>query len=324
MEHDAAAVEGMATGGSRARRLLNVTVLMGGPSAEREVSFMSGRAIADGLQRVGHRVARDDIDPRDVSALDAEDIDVVFIALHGQFGESGEVQQLCEARRLRYTGSGPRASKLGLDKAASKQLFKRAGLHTPDWMIIEQYHSAAQRAGWLAEIAPPVVLKPVDGGSSVDITIARDERQRDEVVEELIDRYGRAMVERYVAGRELTVSILGTRALPVMEIVPAREFYDYTAKYADDAGTRYIFDHGLGGQVAESVSAAAIAAHQAIGARDVSRVDFVLDADGVAQVIEINTIPGFTGHSLLPMAAAKVGISFDELVDSLVNMAADR
>ena len=327
MTQDRAATDGKVGGGDktpRAKRLLNVTVLMGGPSAERDVSLLSGEAVADGLERAGHIVTRADIDERDAGALDAGGIDVIFIALHGQFGESGDVQQLCEARGLRYTGSGPRASRLGLDKAASKQLFKRAGLSTPDWMVIEQYHSPAQRAGWLAEIDLPVVLKPVDGGSSVDIIIAREPGQRDEFLEGLIDRYGRAMLERLVPGRELTVSILGDRALPVMEIVPAREFYDYTAKYADDAGTQYVFDHGLGDEVVASVSAAARAAHEAIGARDMSRVDFILDDDGVPQVLEINTIPGFTSHSLLPMAAEKVGVPFDGLVDRLVQMAADR
>ena len=288
MTQDRAATDGKVGGGDktpRAKRLLNVTVLMGGPSAERDVSLLSGAAVADGLERAGHIVTRAALDERD---------------------------------------AGPRASRLGLDKAASKQLFKRAGLSTPDWMVIEQYHSPAQRAGWLAEIDLPVVLKPVDGGSSVDIIIAREPGQRDEFLEGLIDRYGRAMLERLVPGRELTVSILGDRALPVMEIVPAREFYDYTAKYADDAGTQYVFDHGLGDEVVASVSAAARAAHEAIGARDMSRVDFILDDDGVPQVLEINTIPGFTSHSLLPMAAEKVGVPFDGLVDRLVQMAADR
>jgi len=324
MEPESAATEGTERKTDRRKRLLNVTVLMGGPSAEREVSFQSGSAIAEALERVGHRVTRADITPESVSSLDAEGIDVVFIALHGQFGESGEVQQLCEERGLPYTGSDPVASQLGLDKAASKQIFRRAGLTTPEWMIIEEHHAPAKRAKWLLELSPPVVLKPVNGGSSVDITIARDAAQRDEALEELLDKYGRGMLEEYVEGRELTVGILGDEALPVLEIVPAGEFYDYHAKYADDSGTRYVFDHGLPPDVVDSVAQAAMKAHQAIGARDMSRVDFILDSAGAVNVIEINTIPGFTSHSLLPMAAAKVGIRFDELVDRLVAMAAGR
>ena len=303
---------------------LNITVLMGGPSAEREVSLMSGRAIAAGLERKGHRVRRADILPHDPRALDREDIDVVFIALHGEYGESGDVQSLCEQRGLAYTGSGPMASKLALDKAATKQLAKQAGVSTPDWMIIEEFHSPRQYRPWLAELPPPVVVKPVNGGSSVDITIARTPEQRDQAMEELIDDYGRVMLERFVAGRELTVGILGEEALPALEIVPSREFYDYEAKYADGSGTRYVFDHGLPADAVEAAEAAALRVHRTLGCRDMSRVDFILNGSAVPQLLEINTIPGFTAHSLLPMAAARVGIGFDELVDRIARMALAR
>ncbi len=310
--------------GGRTTQVLDITVLMGGPSSEHEVSLLSGAAIADGLQHVGHRVTRADIMPDETSALDRSGTDVVFIALHGEYGESGEVQALCEARGLRYTGSAPRASELAMDKAASKQICKRAGLATPDWMIIEQFHTPQQLAKWLGELPPPVVLKPVDGGSSVDIIIARDEPERDAALEYLLDKYGRAMLERFVAGREVAVSVLGDEPLPVLEIIPARKFYDYTAKYADDAGTKFVFDHGLSDQAAKAVQAAAMTAHRELGCRDMSRSDFILDGDGVTHFLEINTIPGFTSHSLLPMAAAKIGIGFDELVDRLVAMAMQR
>ena len=303
---------------------LDVTVLMGGPSSEREVSMASGTAIADGLVRVGHRVTRADISPTDCSALDRAGIDVVFIALHGDFGESGGVQAMCEARGLRYTGSGPKASEQAIDKAASKQIFKRAGLKTPDWMILEEFHPPHKVRRWLSEIPPPVVIKPVDGGSSVDITIARDEARRDRAIDEMVDKYGRIMLERLVEGREMTVGILGDEPLPVLEVIPAREFYDLTAKYSDDAGTRYEFDHGLSDEAAAALRADAMTAHRSLDCRDMSRVDFILDADGVGQVLEINTIPGFTSHSLLPMAAAKVGIGFDDLVGRIVGMAMQR
>jgi len=308
----------------RTTDLFDVTVLLGGPSTEREVSLMSGEAVAAALARGGHHVRKADISPSDVSALDRESIDVVFIALHGEFGESGEVQELCERRGLRYTGAGPRASRIGLDKAASKQLFKQAGLATPDWMIVEEFHTPATYRPWLDEFNLPVVVKPVTGGSSVDVTIARAAAARDEALEALLDRYGRALVEKYVAGRELTVGVLGDRPLPVLEVIPAGEFYDLHAKYDDDAGTRYVFDHGLDEALAARVRRDAMTAHEAVGCRDMSRVDFVLDDDATPQVLEINTIPGFTSHSLLPMAAARVGIDFDELADRLVRMAAGR
>jgi len=322
MDEKRHATEGAQAGDSAGA--LDITVLMGGPSSEREVSLVSGSAIADALDRLGNSVTRADISPSDTSALDRDGIDVVFIALHGDFGESGEVQRLCEARGLRYTGSGPRASELAMDKAASKQIFRQAGLATPDWMIIEEFHQPSVYRKWLMEIPPPVFLKPVGGGSSVDVAFAADERQRDLALEGLLDKYGRALIERYVEGRELTVSILGRQALPVLEVVPAKGFYDYSAKYDDDAGTDYVFDHGLPRETCQSVQSAAMAAHEALGCRDMSRVDFILDEAGTPYLLEVNTIPGFTSHSLLPMAAKKVGIGFDELIDRLVRMAMSR
>ena len=301
--------------------LLDITVLMGGPSAEREVSLLSGEAVASALERVGHRVTRADISPRDTSALDREGVDVVFIALHGEFGESGGVQALCEERGLKYTGSRARASGLAIDKAAAKQICKRAGLVTPDWMILEDFHPPEQTAAWLAELPPPVVVKPVDGGSSVDVIIARDAAQRDGAIEDLLDKYARVLVEQFVAGREITVGILGDQALPVLEILPAEEFYDYHAKYADDAGTKYTFDLGLDEEVLRAVQRDALTAHTALDCRHMSRVDFLLDASGEAHFLEVNTIPGFTSHSLLPMAAKRVGIDFEQLVHRIAIMA---
>lgn len=303
---------------------LDITVLMGGPSRERDVSIMSGRAIAAALEQRGHRVTCSDITPRETQALDREGVDLVFIALHGEFGESGEVQQLCEERGVRYTGSGPRASRLGMDKAASKQIFKRAGLSTPDWMIIERFHPPEQVCRWLEEIELPVVVKPVNGGSSVDITICRDETSRIGAMDELIDLYGRAMIERYVPGRELTVGILGQQALPVLEIRPHHDFYDYHAKYADEADTEYTFEHGLDEATLARLQGDALRAHEELRCRDLSRVDFMLGDDGVPQVLEINTIPGFTSHSLLPKAAARAGIDFEDLVDRIARMAMAR
>lgn len=304
--------------------VLDITVLMGGPGSEREVSLLSGEAIADALERLGHTVWRCDIAPNDTDALRREGIDVVFIALHGDFGESGGVQQLCESAGLRYTGSGPKASELAMDKAASKQIVKRIGVPTPDWMIIEEYHGPAQVASWLAELDVPVVVKPVDGGSSVDVTIAHTHAERDEALEDLLDRYGRGMIERFVTGREVTVGILGDQALPVLEILPDGAFYDYRAKYSDDAATRYTFDHGLDPAVVERLQTHALSAHRSLGCRDMSRVDFILDADGVGWMLEVNTIPGFTSHSLLPKAAEKAGIDFDELCERIVRMAMAR
>ncbi len=300
---------------------LDITVLMGGPSNEREVSLMSGRAVADALTGAGHSVTCADISPSDPSALDRAGIEVVFIALHGRFGESGEVQELCEIRQLRYVGSAPRASELAMDKAAAKQIFRRAGLVTPDWMILEDYHSPDEIANWLTELPLPVVVKPIDDGSSIDITIADSAASRDAAIDAMIDNDGRAMVEAFVPGRELTVGIIGEQTLPLIEIVPARPFYDFDAKYADDTETQFIFDHGLDAAIVEAANDAALTAHRALNCRDMSRVDFILDDAGRLQVLELNTIPGFTNHSLVPMAAVHAGISFEDLADRLVQMA---
>ena len=324
MDETVAAKDGSVIDLPQTARALDITVLMGGPSSEREISLLSGAAVAEALETAGHQVTRADISPQDVTALDREGMDVVFIALHGDFGESGEVQMLCERRGLRYTGSNERASRVGMDKAASKQILKRGGLITPDWMIVEEFHSADQAARWLEELPPPVVLKPVDGGSSVDITIAADPRQRDAVLEGLLDKYSRAMLERYLPGREFTVGIISNVALPVVEIVPDGEFYDYRAKYDDDAGTEYVLDHGLDEQTVRRMRGDAIKAHRILGCRDLSRVDFILDQDGVPNILEINTIPGFTSHSLIPKAAAAAGISFEKLVDGIAAMAMNR
>lgn len=302
---------------------LNITVLMGGPSNERDISLLSGEAIASALERSGHGVTRADIAPVDTRALDAPGIDVVFIALHGDFGESGQVQQLCEDRRLQYIGSSPRASELAMDKAAAKQLFRRAGLTTPDWIVVEEYDPPSETAGRVAAMGLPVVLKPLNGGSSVDVTIAPDAATRDAALAELLDTYSRAMVEQFVAGRELTVSVLGGHVLPTLEIIPPGGFYDKRAKYTD-CGTRYVFDHGLDDQTVRALQGAAMQAHLELNCRDLSRVDFILDRANVPAVLEINTIPGFTSHSLLPMAAAKAGISFERMVDGIAAMAAAR
>ena len=304
-------------------RPADITVLMGGPSNEREVSLQSGRAVAEALRRCGHRVAAADISPEDASALDRAGIEVVFIALHGAFGESGDAQRLCQQRGLPYVGSGPAASALAMDKVASKQAFVRAGLATPRWADIDGSASPRQREQLLAEFPPPCVLKPVDGGSSLEVTIARDEASRDAAVEALLDGYGRAMVEKFVAGREMTVGILADRPLPVVEIRPAREFYDYVAKYADD-NTEYIPNPELPPTVTQRLQEAGLAAHEALGCRDFSRVDFILTDEGVAHVLEVNTIPGFTSHSLLPKAAAAAQISFEQLCDRIVQLALDR
>lgn len=315
-----------------ARATLDITVLMGGPSTEREVSLVSGEAIASALERNGHKVTRSDISPSDISALKRTGIDVVFIALHGAFGESGEVQTLCEQHGLRYIGSPPRASELAMNKASAKECFAKAGLNIAEGFLFRPGHFSEPGAtvadptakAFLERIGLPAVIKPVDGGSSVDCVIARSAEERDRELPRLVNKYGSMLVEQFIAGRELTVGVLGEQALPVIEIVPDGAFYDYHAKYSDQAKTSYVFDHGIAADVVALLQKHALAAHRSLGCRDLSRVDFILAPDGTPYVLEINTIPGFTSHSLLPKAAAKVGISFEQLVEKIARMAMAR
>jgi D-alanine-D-alanine ligase len=302
---------------------LNILVLMGGPSTERAVSLVSGKGVADALESCGHKVRRADISPADTSALDGEAPDVVFIAMHGQFGEDGGVQRLCEDRGLAYVGSPPEASELAMDKVAAKESYRRAGLGTPDWELVKAADDPVARQQLLASVGLPCACKPVNGGSSVDITLAKDAAQRDAAVEALLGKYGEALIERFVRGREFTVGVLGEQALPIIEIRPRRAFYDYTAKYDDDA-TEYVFEHGLNAVQTAAVQAAALAAHLALGCRDMSRSDFLMDGAGAVWILETNTIPGFTSHSLLPKAAGKIGIGFARLCEELVQMAITR
>jgi D-alanine-D-alanine ligase len=294
---------------------LEITVLAGGPGAEREVSLNSGRAVSDALCRLGHRVELCDIGPTDLSALDRPS-DFVFIALHGEFGEDGALQAELEARGMRYSGSSAAASRLAMDKAESKQSFKLAGVPTPPFELV----SPAGQAGLATRITPPVVVKPVSSGSSVDTSIARTPEALDGAVAAVVAKYGKALVEKYVAGPELTVGVLGEEALPVCEIRTHREFYDYQAKYIDD-NTQYLFDLGMPSELLERVQRLSLAAHRALGCRVFSRVDCMVDAASMEPYfLEVNTIPGFTSHSLLPKAAARIGLTFDCLCQRIVEL----
>lgn len=296
---------------------LSILVLAGGPSAEREISLMGGKAVAEALERAGHRVTYADIRPEDLSALDTPGIDVVFPVLHGAWGEDGQVQSILEARGLAYVGSGPKASALAMDKAATKAAFRAAGLPTPDWDV----WSGAGKV-WPGRL--PVVVKPVDSGSSVDLTIARDADTLRTAATGVIAKHGRCLVEQFVGGRELTVGVLDGAALPPIEIVVhGREFYDYQAKYFDDA-TEYRVEPALPAGVRAELCRLALAAHGVLGCRDFSRVDFILPPAGGPTLLEVNTIPGFTSHSLLPKAAARTGLDFASLCDRLANLAAAR
>ena len=299
---------------------LAVTVLMGGPSSEREISIKSGKAVAEALEHMGHDVVRADIGPSDLAALDRKKLDVVFPALHGTFGEDGAVQQIMEQRGIKYCGSGPAASRLAMDKMESKWRFQQAGLPTADAGIIDASDEKELHERLLDRLGLPIVVKPVDQGSSLDVVVTDSDKVRDEAIERLVAKYGRCMAERFIAGREITVGILDQEALPIIDIVTPGGFFDFANKY-ESAVTEYRLDIDLPQDVYSRAQQVALQAHRVLGCRDFSRVDMRLDAQGKAIVLEVNTIPGMTGRSLLPMAAQKAEISFEQLCDKLIRMA---
>ncbi len=300
---------------------MRVTVLAGGPSNEREISLTSGRAVAAALKEAGHAVHLADIEPGSLSALDVP-ADVVFPVLHGEWGESGELQAILEERDLAFVGSGSAASRLGMDKAETKRIWQLAGLPTPAFRLIDT-PSVRQAPG-------PCVVKPVGGGSSIDCFIRRTpaEQQADisEPVSYLVAKYGRCMVEQFIDGWELTVGILFDRALPPIWIDPGEgQWFDYQQKYSPSgAAHRFDLPDVLDEAAVARLQEMCLEAHQIIGARDLSRVDVMVDRTGNAFLLEINTMPGFTGRSLLPDAARQAGMGFPELCDALVVNASRR
>ena len=298
---------------------MKITVLYGGPSAEREVSLVSGRAVIDGLRSMGHDVFSSDISPTNLSGLD-QACDVVFPVLHGEFGESGELQEILESRNLPFVGSSSRASKLGMDKLATKKAWEAAGLPTPKYRIVTS-------ADGDIDIPTSCVVKAISSGSSIDVFVCKAPAelpaQAHAAIRQVIARHGRALVEQFIDGPELTVGLLEEKPLAPIRIVPKREFFDYEAKYKS-SDTEHRFDTGLPLEVVEKCRTLAQKANAVVGAMDLARIDIMLDADHNPYLLEINTLPGFTPKSLLPEAAKHAGIDFGPLVDRLARRAKER
>jgi D-alanine-D-alanine ligase len=298
---------------------MRITVLYGGPSSEREVSLVSGRAVIEGLRSMGHDVFGSDVSPADLSGLD-HPADVIFPVLHGQCGENGELQEILEARNVPFVGSGSAASRLGMNKVATKQAWERAGLPTPAYRII-------RRGEPIPEMPGSCVVKTVDGGSSIDVYVCKAPAelpaQANQAVEQVLSRHPVALVEQFIDGPELTVGLLEEQSLAPIRIIAKREFFDYEAKYkASD--TEHRFDTGLPRETIEKCRELAARANAVVGARDLARIDVMLDGANNPYLLEINTLPGFTPKSLLPEAAKHAGIEFGPLVDRLVRRAVQR
>jgi len=302
-----------------ASKKLAITVLAGGPGGERDVSLQSGTAVTEALRSLGHDVSCGDVGPDNLGTL-ARQVDCVFIALHGRFGEDGQIQEILERRGLSYVGSGPQACALAMDKARAKARFTELGIPTPRYAVAKADSIREAVAAW----SLPVVVKPVREGSSLNCFIVRDFGQFRPTVEKVISEYGDCLVEEYIPGKEVTVAILGDQALPPLEIRTRREFYDYQAKYVDE-DTEYDFNIDLPPDLLESIARMSLQAHQGLGCRDFSRVDWRVDDRGMKPyVLELNVIPGLTSHSLLPKAAERTGVAMPQMCQFVVDLAMRR
>ena len=300
-------------------KVTHVAVLMGGLSAEREVSLASGEAVCEALRKVGYRVTPMDVDHEIATRLADLRPDVAFNALHGRWGEDGRIQGILEYLRIPYTHSGVLASALAMDKQRCKPLFAEAGIPVAESRVVP-VEEAAERHPMM----PPYVLKPATEGSSVGIHIVADENVAP--VAELMEQrdvYGDfVMVERYVPGRELTCAVMGTVALGVLEIVPKGAFYDFESKYAE-GGSEHICPADIPQALMRRIQRLSLKAHRVLGCRGVTRADFRFDdtagEDGELVLLEVNTQPGMTRTSLLPDIARQAGHSFEDLVIWMVD-----
>ena len=294
----------------------HVAVLMGGWSAEREVSLRSGKACAEALARRGYRVTPIDVGRDIAAALTTATPDVALNVLHGRPGEDGTLQGLLEILGVPYSHSGVLASALAMQKQYAKALFRSAGVPVAEDRVVSRFEAAKAHV-----LAPPYVVKPVAEGSSVGVFIVTEEHPNppQELYRDDWPFGESVMVERYIPGKELTCAVLGDRALDVIEIVPATRFYDYEAKYAA-GGSRHLLPAPILPNVYQEVRRLSLAAHSALGCRGVSRADFRYDDRGTGELIclEVNTQPGMTETSLVPELAAYAGITFDELVQWMV------
>lgn len=309
---------------------LRIAVVCGGPGPEAEVSRESAAQVWRALRSLGNACTVLEVDGELWPALQAGGFDCVFVAVHGRFGEDGTVQGACELLGLPYTGSDVLAAALCFDKVTAKRLLVAEGLRTPAWRTVPAVEASSGDIGGLmaaaaAELGLPLVVKPRRGGSTIGLSIARDAAAL-VPAHRAAAAHGEVLCESFVAGTEVTVGILGDnppRALPTLEIVSQRPLYDYAAKYT--AGqSRHVIPARLPQAQRAACQEAALGAHRALGCRDMSRVDVIVDADGVPWVLEVNAIPGLTELSLLPDAARAAGVGFPELCQGLVDAALRR
>jgi D-alanine-D-alanine ligase len=297
-------------------RKLNVTVMLGGPSSEREVSLRSGAAAAKALASLGHAVHQ--LDPKEPSWQLPPGTEIVFLALHGSYGEDGTVQEELEKLGVPYTGCGPAASRVAFDKVLTKKRCLAEGVPTARFEVL-----ASPKAGWPAGWKPPVVLKPVRQGSSVGLQMVEQTDQWETALTEAFRFDTEVLMEEKIIGREATVGILDDQPLPVAEVRVKQGIFDYKNKYTPGAAEHFCpapFDPPLTARIQE----AAMGAFHAVGGRDFARVDVMVRPNGELFVLEVNTLPGMTELSILPEAAAAAGLSYPQLCQRMLDVALKR
>lgn len=332
---------------------LKIAVLLGGTSAERDVSLISGQEIAKALRQNGHQVLAIDcafgdtliedwekdinevirtehsdfeqkkkvLDRNILKTIDLllrEKIQVVFIGLHGGYGENGQLQALLDLVKIPYTGSDALASGIGMDKNISKILFEKAGVPTAPWIKISADKIPPEEE--FASLGYPLVIKPNDQGSTVGLTVVKEPTQLPDAIKKAFQYSHVILGEKYIAGREMTVSILDMEALPVIEIIPEHGIYDYECKY-QKGKSQYVVPAQIPAEVSKHLQHLGLHAYKALGCRHYARVDFRLSPENQPYCLEVNTLPGMTATSLVPKAAKAVGIHFNELVEKIVQMA---
>ncbi len=292
-----------------------VAVLFGGKSAEREVSLKSGSRVLDSLQRQG--VDAHAFDPAERKLDELAAFDRAFIMLHGRYGEDGTIQGALELMGIPYTGSGVMASAVGMDKWRTKLLWRSVGLPVPEFVMLE---AGSDFVAVERQLGLPLFVKPACEGSSIGVTKVRQSGELSHAYLEAARHDALVIAERGVLGGEYTVAIVGDDALPIIRIVPATDFYDYEAKYLRD-DTRYLCPCGLAEARELELRAQALEAFRVLGCRGWGRVDFLMDEQGNAFFLEVNTSPGMTDHSLVPMAARAAGLSYEQLVLRVLSLA---
>ncbi len=298
---------------------MKIGILAGGDSSERDVSLRSGKAVLDVMLANGVDAVMIDVDPGNFLAeIVGKKIDLAFLALHGRFGEDGTIQRILGSNGIMYTGSGPAASALAIDKIASKDRFLKYGLRVPEHKTVRSIRDLAREKIWY-----PCVVKPRYEGSSIGLSVVAASSDIEKAVSIAL-KYGEdVMIERFIPGRELTIGVIGDESLPVVEIVAEEGVYDYTAKYRSKS-TRYVVPAEISRKEFVKAQEAGLAAHRALGCEGFSRTDLRLAPEGEVYVLEVNTLPGLTERSLLPMAAKAAGLDFYGLCVKMVSEAVNR